>query len=76
MLVTDAPVVVARVREIMAADMDTSHRDIWPYDSNDAVLGAPPPDFAPILDSGGTGYAVQFRGPLGSSVAPGRVIGY
>ncbi len=64
MLVTDAPVVVARVREIMAADMDTSHRDIWPYDSNDAVLGAPPPDFAPILDSGGTGYAVQFRGPL------------
>lgn len=64
MLVTDAALVLARVREIMAADMDASHRDIWPYDPDDSILGRPPDDFTPSVDSGGAGYAVRFGEPL------------
>ena len=63
-LATDAPTVVTRVREVMAADMDTAHRDLWPYDASDPDLGAAPPDFLPILVSGGDSYAVQFPEPL------------
>jgi len=43
-LATDAPVVVARVREVIAADLNAAHRDIWPYDAADPKLGAAPPD--------------------------------
>lgn len=64
LLATGAPVVVTRVREIIAADMDASQRDIWTYDPADPDLGAPPPGFMPILDSGGSGYAVRFAEPL------------
>ncbi len=63
-LATDAPVVVARVREIMAADMDAAHLDLWSYDASDPVLGAAPADFLPILISGGDRYAIQFPEPL------------
>ncbi len=63
-LATDAPVVVARVREIMAADMDATHLDVWPYVASDPDLGAAPPDFSPILISGGDRYAVRFPEPL------------
>jgi len=63
-LATDAPVVVARVREVMAADLDATHRDIWPYDTADPKLGAAPPDFSPIVVSGGDRYAVRFPQPL------------
>lgn len=63
-LATDAPVVVARVRDVMTADLDAAHRDIWPYDTADPKLGAAPPDFSPILVSGGDRYAIQFPEPL------------
>lgn len=63
-LATDAPLVVARVQEVMTADLDAAHRDIWPYDAADPKLGAAPADFSPILVSGGDRYAVRFPEPL------------
>ena len=63
-LATDAPAVVTRIREMVAADMDTTHRDLWSYDAYDPDLGAAPPGFLPILVSGGDGYDVQFPEPL------------
>ena len=64
---TDAADVVARVREIMEADIDPSEADIWPYDPSDKDLGAPPDGFTPILTSGGDGYQVRVPQPLSVS---------
>ena len=55
--------VVARVRDILAADIDPGRADIWPYDPFDEDLGAPPPDFAPILTSGGNRYQSGLHNP-------------
>ena len=66
-MATDALGVVSRVREIMAADIDPAFADIWPYDVLDANLGAPPPDFTPVLTSGGKDYAVRISQPLAIS---------
>ena len=63
-VVTDAPGVVGRVRDIIAADMDLAFADIWPYDPLDPVLGAPPPDFSPVLTSGGNWYPVRVPNSL------------
>lgn len=63
-LATDAPIVVNRVRDVMDADMDAAHGDIWSYDAADPKLGAAPADFTPILISGGERYAVRFPEPL------------
>lgn len=62
--VTDAAIVVGRVRDIMAADLDPAFADIWRYDPADPVLGAPPPDFTPTLTSGGSAYRVRIPDPL------------
>lgn len=61
---TGAPAVVSRIREMMAADMDEAFADVWPYDPSDPDLGAPPPDFSPVLRSGGNTYAVRVPQPL------------
>jgi cardiolipin synthase A/B len=61
---TGAPAVVGRIREIMAADMDEAFADVWPYDPSDPDLGAPPPEFSPVVTSGGNTYAVRVPEPL------------
>ncbi len=58
--VTDAPSVVARLAAIFAADSDTAHRDVWPWDAQDTQLGAPPADFQPDYLTGGISYPVRF----------------
>jgi hypothetical protein len=64
-LVTDAPSVVAELTAIMDADIAPGvHRDVWPWDPLDPTLGAPPPDFVPTYDSGGSFYPVQKPEPL------------
>ncbi len=59
-LVTDAPSVVTRLAAILAADSDPAHRDVWPWDAQDAQLGAPPADFQPDYLTGGISYPVRF----------------
>jgi hypothetical protein len=66
-LATDSAGVVARVREIQAADMDPNQADIWSYDPTDDDLGAPPAGFEPILTSGGNGYPIRIAQPLSLS---------
>lgn len=66
-LVTDAPGVVARVRDIIAADLDLAFADIWPYDPLDPSLGAPPAEFTPVIHSGGNSYSVRVPQPLSLS---------
>ena len=64
-LVTDAPSVVAELTAVMQADIAPGiHRDVWPWDPADPVLGAPPPGFTPSYASGGTLYAVQEPEPF------------
>ncbi|MGE5602286.1 MAG: phospholipase D-like domain-containing protein [Nitrososphaerales archaeon] len=63
-IATDAAGVLARVRDIMAADIDPASADIWPYDPTDEDLGAPPPEFVPILSSGGNEYKLRIPQPL------------
>lgn len=59
-LVTDAPSVVARLSEIMDADIAPGeHGDVWPWDPADPTLGAPPAGFVPGRLSGGSFYRVQ-----------------
>ncbi len=68
-LVTDAPSVVARLAAIFAADSDPAHRDVWPWEPQDAQLGAPPPGFQPSYLTGGAFYPVRFPTPLSASGA-------
>jgi phosphatidylserine/phosphatidylglycerophosphate/cardiolipin synthase-like enzyme len=64
-LVTDAPSVVAELTAVMEADIAPGlHGDIWPWDPEDAVLGAPPPGFTPSYASGGTFYPVAIPEPF------------
>lgn len=64
-LVTDARTVVSRLNAIMDADIAAgTHRDIWAWDPADPKLGAPPPDFVPSYESGGTFYPIQVPQPL------------
>ena len=63
-IATDAPGIVRRAGEIMEADMDSSSADILAFDPAHPTLGAPPPDFAPVFDSGGTRYPAKFARPL------------
>ncbi len=64
-LVTDAPTVVARLNAVMDADIAPgTQRDIWAWDPADPKLGAPPPDFVPSYESGGTFYPIQAPQPL------------
>lgn len=63
-LATNAPAVVHRIGEIMRADLDTAFLDILLYDPAHPTLGAPPPDFVPVFDSGGIRYAAPFARPL------------
>ncbi len=64
-LVTDAASVVARLSAIMDADIaPATQRDVWAWDATDASLGAPPSDFSPSYESGGTFYPIQAPQPL------------
>jgi phosphatidylserine/phosphatidylglycerophosphate/cardiolipin synthase-like enzyme len=69
-LATDAPLVVRRAADVIAADLDPTYADILPYDPTHPTLGAPPADFAPTFDSGGSRYPAPFTRPLETS---GRV---
>ncbi len=64
-LVTDAPSVVGELTALMDADIAPGvHRDIWPWDPRDPRLGAPPPGFVPVRQSGGDFYPVVKAQPL------------
>lgn len=61
---TDAPSVARRAADIIAADLNPAFADILPYDPAHPTLGAPPADFVPTFDSGGTRYPAAFRQPF------------
>jgi phosphatidylserine/phosphatidylglycerophosphate/cardiolipin synthase-like enzyme len=63
-LATNAPAVAGRVAAIIEADLDPAFPDLLPYDAAHPRLGEPPPDFAPVFDSGGTRYPAPFTAPL------------
>lgn len=65
MIVTDAPGVVERARQVWAADFDPAHhRDLIRWSSSDPLYGPPPAGFKPITTTGGTTYTVRFPQPL------------
>lgn len=63
-LMTDAPSVVARAQAIFQADLDTAHKDIYPWMAGDPRYGAPPIGFTPVYTSGGSAYLVRKPEPL------------
>jgi len=63
-LMTDAPSVVARAQAIFQADLDTAHKDIYPWTAEDPRYGAPPIGFTPVYTSGGSAYLVRKPEPL------------
>ncbi len=61
LLITDAPGVVARVQTIFERDFDlVNHRDIT---NTGKAIGAPPPGFSPITETGGISYTVRYPNP-------------
>jgi hypothetical protein len=56
--------VARRAAEIIDADLNPAFPDILPYNPAHPTLGAPPPDFAPVLASGGTRYPAPFTSPF------------
>jgi cardiolipin synthase A/B len=64
---TNAPSVVRRIADIIAADLDPAFPDILPYNPAHPTLGAPPADFTPEFESGGTRYPAPFTQPLVTS---------
>lgn len=64
-LITDAPGVVAHVQGLFAADFDVAnHLDLFRWQASHDKYGAPPPGFAPILDTGGVTYTIRFPQPV------------
>jgi cardiolipin synthase A/B len=61
---TDARSVVRRVADIVAADLDPAFPDILLYDPTHPTLGAPPADFLPAFESGGSRYPAPFMQPF------------
>lgn len=59
----DAPALVARAREIFAADADLAQRDVALWCPSGCEFGPPPTGFQPANASGGDSYTVR-AGPL------------
>lgn len=61
LLMTDAPGVITHLQTLFAADLDpANHVDLFRWQSNHGSYGAPPPDFAPITETGGVTYTVRY----------------
>lgn len=64
LLITDAPGVVARVRQIWQADFDpVAHKDLFRWAASHDEFGDPPPGTQPITVTGGTSYTVRYPAP-------------
>lgn len=65
MLITDAPGVVSHFQTIFATDFDVAnHVDLFRWQANHDVYGAPPPHFVPVLETGGVTYTVRYPQPI------------
>jgi phosphatidylserine/phosphatidylglycerophosphate/cardiolipin synthase-like enzyme len=64
LIITNAGGVIDHVRRVFDEDLDsTNHVDIFRWQPENPIYGAPPPDFIPVLQSGGVSYTVRFPLP-------------
>ncbi len=64
-LITDAPEIFSRLQAIFDRDLDPdNHRDLYRWNAEHLVYGAPPTGYAPMTESGGISYTVRYPDPL------------
>ena len=60
-----APTIVDRFRAIFADDVDpATHKDLFRWSAPDETYGAPPDEFVPSRDSGGSSYQILKQNPF------------
>jgi phosphatidylserine/phosphatidylglycerophosphate/cardiolipin synthase-like enzyme len=62
-MLTDSPEVAQSVQSVFLDDLDLAHGDLFRWNQNDPVYGAPPSGFIPDLQSGGITYTVRLPYP-------------